>query len=212
MTTAGATKVYTKAGDKGKTSLIGGTRVSKAELRLDAYGTVDELNSVLGLLHAEVTSDLAVIQPRESDSIASILNLVQHNLFDVGSHLACDDILARANLPCVNSGQVAMLERAMDAYSVELTELKHFVLPGGARSAAVAHIARTVCRRAERLCVRLDETAIGAKPEETAKIEGAEVDAVVIQYLNRLSDYLFVLARHLNRLLGVDEPIWRGKS
>ncbi len=208
MTAAGASKVYTKAGDKGKTSLIGGSRVSKAELRLDAYGTVDELNSLLGLVHAEVTSDLAVFQPRESESIARILNLVQHDLFEVGSHLACEDAAARSNLPCVNSGQVAMLERAMDAYSGELSELKHFVLPGGARSAAVAHVARTVCRRAERLCVRLDETAIGAKGEH----DSAEVDAVVIQYLNRLSDYLFVLSRHLNRLLGVDEPIWRGKS
>jgi cob(I)alamin adenosyltransferase len=212
VTNAGASKVYTKAGDKGKTSLIGGARVSKAELRLDAYGTIDELNSVLGILHAEVASDLAVIQPRESESVSRILHLIQHDLFEVGSHLACEDAVARANLPCVNTGQVTMLERAMDAYSAELSELKHFVLPGGARSAAFAHLARTVCRRAERLCVRLDETAIGEKMEASTNDSTAEVDAVVIQYLNRLSDYLFVLSRHLNRLLGVDEPIWRAKS
>lgn len=196
----GAAKVYTKGGDKGKTSLIGGARVSKGELRLEAYGTVDELNSVLGLLHAEVATDLAVSQPRESESIIRILTLAQSDLFSVGSQLACENADARQKMPNVTDEEVTMLERAMDAYSAELAPLKHFILPGGSRSSSIAHVARTVCRRAERICVRL---------AESGDHETAEVDAVVIQYLNRLSDYLFVLARHLNRLLGVDEPIWQ---
>jgi cob(I)alamin adenosyltransferase len=199
----GAAKIYTKAGDKGQTGLIGGARVSKAEIRLDAYGTVDELNSLLGLLHAEVTADLAIPQPREAESIAGVLNIIQHDLFAVGSQLACESAEMRSSLVNVNDEQVQILERAMDAYSVDLSELKHFILPGGSRSASTAHVARTVCRRAERLCVRLAESG-GA--------ETSEVDTVVIRYLNRLSDYLFVLARHLNRLLGIDEPIWQSKK
>lgn len=198
----GAAKIYTKGGDKGKTSLIGGSRVSKGEVRLEAYGTIDELNSVLGLLHAEIATELAVAQPREGEAIVRILTFVQNDLFVIGSHLACEDSGARAHLDLITDEEVARLERAMDAYSAELAPLKHFILPGGSRSSSVAHIARTVCRRAERISVRL---------AESGEPGTAEVDSIIIQYMNRLSDYLFVLARHLNRLLGVDEPIWQAK-
>jgi cob(I)alamin adenosyltransferase len=191
----GASKIYTRGGDKGKTSLIGGARVSKASSRLDAYGTIDELNSVVGLLRADAKADLSA-QPAEFARLDAELLLLQHHLFDVGSQLACEDEKIRAGLPAVGATQIAELERSMDAFSAQLKPLKHFVLPGGARSSSTAHIARTVCRRAERLCVALEEAA----------------DPLAVQFLNRLSDYLFVLARHLNRLLAIEEPIWQGQS
>ena len=195
----GSSKIYTKGGDKGKTSLIGGTRVSKSDLRLEAYGTVDELNSMIGLLHANLQEDLAD-ESAELARISAELILLQRDLFNVGSQLACEDPKVRTTLPSITDIEVLSLEKSMDEFSRALTPLKHFILPGGARSACNAHLARTICRRAERLTVRLGDTADG------------EVDQIVVQFLNRLSDYFFVLARHINRLLGVVEPIWEGKK
>ena len=185
---ASANKIYTRTGDKGQTSLIGGTRVSKSDPRLEAYGTVDELNSVLGVLRAELSSS--------SDSnladADSFLAQIQNELFNVGSQLACEDKAMRTQLPSVHEESIQRLEEKMDEYSQTLAPLKNFILPGGTKAAAYAHVARTVCRRAERNCVLLSDT----------------VD-VLNRYLNRLSDYLFVLARHLNSVAKVSEPIWK---
>ena len=191
-------KVYTRLGDKGETSLVGGKRVSKADLRLDVYGTVDETNSVVGLVVSEIKSEQS--QPHivnERDEILSHLAKIQHSLFDIGSHLACDDLKLRAKMPVVGDADVIQLEKWMDQYSENLPKLQHFILPGGTKSAGFAHLARTVVRRGERLCV--------------AMALSADVEEVVIRYLNRLSDYFFVLARKLNQLSGVTEVIWDPK-
>lgn len=190
-----APKVYTRVGDKGQTSLIGGTKVSKGHLRLDAYGTVDELNSVIGMLVCELGLELS---GSEKSEVVQLLAHIQAELFDVGSRLACEDEKLLEKLPSVNEGRIGELEVAMDKYSENLKPLRNFVLPGGSRAAAHAHLARTVCRRAERLCVALSESAA--------------VEPVVIRYLNRLSDYFFVLARHCNRLGGIEEPIWQPRK
>jgi cob(I)alamin adenosyltransferase len=197
MSDGGAPKIYTRGGDKGKTSLIGGARVAKSDPRLEAYGTVDELNCVIGLLIVEIKADLraaGVESSVETDTLRPLIS-VQSELFDIGSHLACEDANLRAKLPDLPESSVKVLENAMDAHSLDLKPLKNFVLPGGSRSSSVAHMARTVCRRAERAAVALDDTAPG-----------------IVIYLNRLSDYFFVLARHLNRRLNIEEPIWIPKS
>lgn len=182
-------KVYTRTGDKGQTSLIGGTRVSKGEVRLHAYGTVDELNSVLGLLIVEIKdSGLA-------SEVVPLLLEIQSELFDLGSQLACEDEKIRTKLPSVDEARIKEFEEAMDQYSLQLKPLKNFILPGGTRAAALAHIARTVCRRAERISVRLKDA-----------------DNLSIRYLNRLSDYFFVLARYLNAKAQVEEPIWSARQ
>ena len=193
----GAAKIYTKGGDKGKTSLIGGARVSKANARLETYGTIDELNSIIGILIHEITIDLG--EGEASLALARQLAAVQNDLFDLGSHLACEDAKLRERLPRLETSRIRDLEMAMDTFSAHLKPLKNFVLPGGARSAGFAHLARTVCRRAERLTVHLEEA------------EAHAVEEHGIQYLNRLSDYFFVLARHLNHVLQIDEPLWSGK-
>lgn len=193
-------KVYTRLGDKGQTSLVGGKRVAKSDLRLDVYGTVDETNSVIGLVVCEIKLEQkrAGLTAGDYDLLLSHLSKIQHSLFDVGSHLACDDEKMREKMPVVSDSDVTELEKWMDLYSEGLPELKHFVLPGGTKSAAIAHLARTVSRRAERLCVSLAETV--------------DVEAIVVKYLNRLSDYCFVLARKLNQLAGSEEVIWNPKK
>ncbi len=200
----GSPKIYTRTGDKGKTSLIGGARVSKSHVRLDAYGTIDELNSVIGMLRHEVEDELTRLAP-EAESLSRIealLTEIQVDLFNVGSQLACEDADARAKLPTVGESHIRDLETAMDEFSASLAPLKNFILPGGSRSASVAHLARTVCRRAERSCVEFSETS-GAQNE---------VATEVIVYVNRLSDFFFILARHLNRLLDREETLWKPKK
>lgn len=182
-------KVYTRTGDQGKTSLIGGTRVSKAHLRLETYGTIDELNSVIGVVIASAGVD---------SEVQAILQRIQSDLFDIGSHLACEDAQMREKLPLIHEDHIGELEALMDTYSLALPALKNFVLPGGSLAASHAHIARTVCRRAERLCVALSESAT----------DGAQVEPLITRYLNRLSDYLFVLARKLNHDVGISEVLW----
>ncbi len=165
-------KIYTKTGDKGQTALIGGRRVSKAELRIDTYGTVDELNAWIGLLR-----DQPVNAGRKS-----LLKEIQDRLFTIGSELATDPekIIKRA-LPAIKPDDVFVLEQAIDAMDATLPELQAFVLPGGHQSVSFCHLARTVCRRSERLVISLNNQT--------------PVDELIIQYLNRLSDYLFVLSR-----------------
>lgn len=184
-------KIYTKTGDQGLTSLIGGTRVPKSSLRIDCYGTVDELNSYIGLLR-----DQEVNTPRRA-----LLKEIQDRLFTIGSHLATDpaapgpDKNAPKRLPDLHAADVALLETEMDRLDEALPPLREFVLPGGHPAVSFAHVARCVCRRAERLAVQLREDS--------------PVEDLVVMYLNRLSDFLFVLSRAMARDLGAEEVTWK---
>jgi cob(I)alamin adenosyltransferase len=180
------TKVYTRRGDQGQTSLVGGQRVSKASMRLESYGTVDELSSHLGLL--------ASMLPEGEDK--EMIQRIQNNLFNVCTNLATDQeqtpLYPSAYLP---EGEIERLEQEVDAIMKMLPEKQGFILPGGTKEAAQAHVCRTVCRRAERRIVALSSTSI-VSPE-------------VLQYINRLSDYLFVLAKKLNFIAGQSEKLWQ---
>lgn len=181
-----AFKIYTKTGDKGKTSLIGGTKVPKSHIRIDSYGTVDELNSYIGLI-----SDYT-----EEAGIKKMLKEVQDRLFTVGASLACDPEKEPAmRMPDLKEEDVTVLEQEIDAMNEVLPVMKHFILPGGNVAISTTHIARCVCRRAERICVNMQE-------------QEEYIEPVVIKYLNRLSDYLFVLARYIGHLLQVPEIPW----
>jgi len=183
-------RVYTKTGDKGTTGLIGGTRVPKDHIRIDAYGTVDELNSFLGLL----TDQLA--DPAINEWILEI----QDRLFTIGSTLATDPHKeAKMKLPDLQEADVTWLEQKIDFMEAALPPMKFFILPGGHIAASAAHIARCVCRRAERICVRM------AHHDEP-------VEETVLKYLNRLSDFLFVLARYIVHLKGGKEIPWRART
>lgn len=178
--------VYTKTGDTGMTSLVGGKRVPKTHARLEAYGTIDELNSFIGLLITHLTE--------EADRV--FLTDVQSKLFVAGSYLATDtEHCPLRQQSIVTEEMVKELENAIDETDASLPPLKLFVLPGGTAGASVCHVCRTVCRRAERRILALSE--------ET------EIDQNVIAYINRLSDYLFVLARKLNIIAGQEEIIWK---
>ena len=180
-------KIYTKAGDQGKTSLIGGTRVPKSHIRIETYGTVDELNSFIGLLN-----DLVVDAKINAD-----LKEIQDRLFTVGSSLACDPEKESAlKIPDLKEEDIVRLETAMDAMNEVLAPMKSFIIPGGHQAISTAHIARCVCRRAERWCVNMQE-------------EDLFVETLVIKYLNRLSDYLFTLARYIGHLNGVADLPWK---
>jgi cob(I)alamin adenosyltransferase len=180
-------KIYTKAGDQGKTSLIGGTRVPKSHIRIESYGTVDELNSFIGLLN-----DLVVDAKINAD-----LKEIQDRLFTVGSSLACDPEKESAlRIPDLKEEDILRLETAMDAMNEVLAPMKSFIIPGGHQAISTAHIARCVCRRAERWCVNMQE-------------EDLFVEVLVIKYLNRLSDYLFTLARYIGHLNGVADLPWK---
>lgn len=180
-------KIYTKAGDLGKTSLIGGTRVPKSHIRIESYGTVDELNSFIGLL-SDLLSDA---------SIKADLKEIQDRLFTVGSSLACDpEKEPTLKIPDLKETDIQRLEWLMDQMNEVLPPMKSFILPGGHQAISTAHIARCVCRRAERWCVNLQE-------------EDLFVEVLVIKYLNRLSDYLFVLARYIGHLNGVPDQPWK---
>ncbi|WP_316799339.1 cob(I)yrinic acid a,c-diamide adenosyltransferase [Pedobacter frigidisoli] len=177
-------KIYTKSGDKGQTSLIGGTRVPKYHLRIETYGTVDELNSYIGLIMSQD------IDPHSKQ----LLKEIQDRLFTVGASLAADPEKSKMKIPDLHDADVELLEQEMDAMNVMLPALKHFVLPGGNTVVSYCHVARCVCRRAERLTTELAENSF--------------VDERVIVYLNRLSDYLFVLARKLTKDFNAEENIW----
>ncbi len=180
-------KVYTKTGDKGKTGLVGGQRVAKHHIRLEAYGTVDELNSFVGMLGS---------QPME-ESLQNFLKKLQYKLFDIGAYLATEkEDLAKYNIVACKEEDVTEIERLIDEINAELPKLKHFIMPGGHNTVALCHVVRTVCRRAER-CV-------------TLLAEEVEIEAVVLQYLNRLSDLLFVMGRKLAQDLQIGENKWEG--
>ncbi len=181
-------KIYTKTGDSGYTGLFGGDRVPKHALRIEAYGTVDEANSLLGLarIHAAPDANLADLE--------RILHKIQSELFVLGADLATP-LPSKANVPRIQEAHISSVENEIDQFQSELPELKHFVLPGGSLTAAALHVARTVCRRAERVT--------------TALREKEEINPETAVYLNRLSDLLFVLARWANIKEGVDERTWR---
>jgi len=177
-------KIYTKTGDKGFTSLIGGTRVAKHHIRIESYGTVDELNSYIGLIRDQ---DITVYDKE-------ILKQIQDRLFTIGSSLAADPEKSRMVIPDLHLADIELLEKEMDSMNEQLPELRHFILPGGSNAISYCHIARCVCRRAERITVHLAE-------EST-------VDEKVNIYLNRLSDYLFTLARKIGNDNKIPENQW----
>lgn len=180
-------KIYTKTGDKGLTSLIGGTRVSKSSLRIECYGTVDELNSYIGLVRDQEVNA----------SRRPLLKEIQDRLFTIGSALAADPEKSKMKLPDLHAADVTLLEDEMDRLNLDLPELRAFILPGGHPAVSQTHVARCVCRRAERLTIHLAEDAFVAE--------------LVIVYLNRLSDFLFVLSRAMAHELGVEEVTWQAR-
>lgn len=179
-------KIYTKNGDRGQTALIGGRKVSKHDLRIECYGTVDELNSALGVVISMV--------PARSP-LKKVLLAVQDRLFVIGSLLANDPAGSRMRLPSLRDKDVLFLEGEIDRMTAKLPGLKSFILPGGSQAASFCHLARSVCRRAERRVVALSKTS--------------KVDPLIIVYLNRLSDHLFVLARALNHNRKVKDILWK---
>lgn len=178
-------KIYTKTGDKGTTSLVGGTRIGKDHLKIETYGSVDELNAWIGVL-----CDLP-----ENVSRKEVLKEIQDRLFTIGADLAAEHEQTRKKIPDLFETDVELLEKEMDAMNEVIPPLRAFVLPGGHLAVSYAHVARTVCRRAERLVIRLSK-------EE-------EVNPLIIKYLNRLSDYLFVVSRKLTQELGTEEVAWK---
>ena len=178
-------KIYTKTGDKGETSLIGGTRVKKSHVRIESYGTIDELNSYIGLVR-----DQEVNAGRKD-----LLKEIQDRLFTIGSSLASDPEKSKMKIPDLHAEDITLLEKEIDQMNEELPPLRVFVLPGGHQSVSFCHLARCVCRRAERLTIALQEESFVAD--------------LVIQYLNRLSDYLFVLSRKMAQELNAEEVPWK---
>ncbi|MFN5181645.1 MAG: cob(I)yrinic acid a,c-diamide adenosyltransferase [Bacteroidota bacterium] len=187
-----AFKIYTKTGDAGETSLLGGTRLPKHHIRIDAYGNIDELNSFIGLIR-----DQFLIYKELKDcsgAYEKTLLEVQDRLFTIGSHLAADPEKNKIKLPEIDETDVQLLETEIDKMQEQLPEMKNFVLPGGHPSVSICHVARCVCRRSERSVIRL--------------AENENVEEIIYKYLNRLSDYLFVLSRKLSSLTGAIESPW----
>lgn len=182
-------KIYTKTGDKGQTSLIGGERVSKDDARIEACGAIDELNATIGIAHSLLSMSL--------DDVATDLLAVQHRLFDIGAVIASltEKQTKAIKIPHISAETVEQLEKRIDIYDKELEKLTTFILPGGSHVAAVLHQARAVCRRAERRIIALNGMH--------------KVNADVIRYLNRLSDYLFTVARVANRRSSAQDILWQ---
>lgn len=182
-----AFKIYTKTGDKGQTSLIGGTRLPKQHVRIEAYGTVDELNSHIGLLRDVI----------EDKTTFELLISIQDRLFTIGSHLAADPEKNKMQLPPIFEEDIVALEKAIDVITEQVPEMKSFVLPGGHVHVSYCHIARCVCRRAERAVLRL--------------AENEKIEEIHAKYLNRLSDYLFMLSRWITVDKKANEIPWKAK-
>ena len=182
-------KIYTKTGDAGKTSLLGGKKLSKADLRIESYGTVDELNVTVGL----------VADYQEDESIKKILKEIQDRLFTIGSELACDpEKNIKMPVPDLHESDVELLEKEIDRMNEPLPVMRNFILPGGSPAISFTHLARCVCRRAERNCIRLNDRENNVAP-------------LIIKYLNRLSDYFFMLARYTGFQANVPEIIWKAR-
>ena len=184
-----AFKIYTKTGDKGSTSLIGGVRVPKNHIRIESYGTVDELNSYLGMVR-----DMA-----QNTLVTEWLHEIQDRLFTIGSVLATDPGKeVKMKLPDLHDNDVIWLEQKIDEMNENLPEMRSFILPGGELAASTTHVARCVCRRAERICVGMQQ-------------QDEVVPEIIVRYLNRLSDFLFVLARYIAHINGVEDTPWRAR-
>lgn len=181
-------KIYTKTGDKGQTALVSGERIDKDDQRIEAYGTVDELNSFIGLANS-------CLGMRDED-LKEDLTKIQHHLLDIGAELASlsDKKTARVKVPHVTEKKVTWLESSIDRYDKELTQLTQFILPGGDEVASQLHVARSVCRRAERCVITVQKSR--------------EVNSELIKYLNRLSDFLFTVARVINMRAGNGDVVW----
>lgn len=183
-------KIYTKTGDKGSTSLIGGVRVPKSHIRIESYGTVDELNSYMGMVR-----DLA-----NNTLINDWIHEIQDRLFTIGSVLATNpDKEVKMKLPDLHEADVIFLEQKIDEMNESLPEMRSFILPGGNLASSTTHVARCVCRRAERICVAMQQ-------------DNEVVPDLIVQYLNRLSDFLFVLARYISHINGVEDMPWRART
>ena len=181
-------KIYTKTGDKGMTSLLGGTRVKKYHERVEAYGTVDELNSYIGLIKDQ----------NISLHYKKILSEIQDRLFTIESLLASENKEFSKRLPCILFSDIELLENEIDSMNESLSKLTAFILPGGHSIISFCHIARCVCRRAERLVIKL--------------ADHLDINELMIQYLNRLSDYLFVLSRKITKELGLTDNLWKARE
>ena len=178
--------IYTKTGDRGQTSLMGGKRISKANLRVESYGTVDELNSVVGVVIAHL--------PAKNTPLEEALEAIQHDLLEIGANLAQP---TATQLPFL-SDRVTDFEKMIDEFTASLPELTHFILPGGGTTGSTLHHARTICRRLERTLVRLSDKE--------------KVDELIIMYINRLSDLFFTMARFTNHMTGEKETIWKSRQ
>lgn len=185
-------KIYTKTGDKGDTSLIGGERVGKNDPRIEAYGTIDELNAFIGLAITHL--------PLHIKELRDDLIKIQHHLFDIGAELASlsDRKVKAMKIPRVRATKIAWLEDHIDRYHKEVPELKHFILPGGSETSSALHVARSVCRRAERAIIALADTQ--------------SVNPELIKYINRLSDFFFAAARYSNHKTGTPDTLWEKDS
>ncbi|MFC2100557.1 cob(I)yrinic acid a,c-diamide adenosyltransferase [Bacteroidota bacterium] len=180
-------KIYTKKGDKGETSLLGGTRVPKFHGKIEAYGTIDELNSFIGLLRDQD------IDKNSKD----VLIKIQEELFEAEAILAADSEKSVEGIPRIKEDDIIFLEKEIDKMNLDLPELTSFILPGGHQTVSLCHVVRTICRRAERLTIKLAETY--------------EIDDLIIKYLNRLSDYFFILARKFTQDYNSNEITWKPK-
>ena len=182
-----SSRIYTKTGDQGQTSLIGGTKVPKSHIRIEAYGTVDELNSFIGLVSDHLEDKHSTITLKE----------IQDRLFTIGSSLACDPGKEiKMKIPDLKEDDIYLLENEIDKMNEVLPVMKTFLLPGGHVAVSTIHVARCICRRAERCCVNVQQQDLFIEP-------------LIIKYLNRLSDYLFVLARFISQQLKVEEIPWK---
>lgn len=181
-------KIYTKTGDQGTTGLFGGQRVAKTDQRIVAYGTIDELNAAIGLVAAWHTADATRLHQTD---IHKLLQQIQRQLFDIGAHLATPTVDGKA----IDDTAIATLEQSIDYLTAQLPELRQFILPGGSVISSQVHMARTICRRAERVIVCLSEQTT--------------VDPLILKYCNRLSDWLFTLARFYNYILNQPELTWK---
>ncbi len=184
-------KVYTKGGDRGETGLVGGTRVSKSDQRIDLYGEVDELNSWVGVVVSHLDNKLFI---NEIESLKTIQNL----LFDLGSNLACEAEKRKAfKLPAIKEKSISNIELAIDRLDSECPKLTNFILPGGGAAASFLHLSRTVCRKVERKLIQYQKTTGEELPENSVK------------FINRLSDFFFVLSRYVNLKMGESEVLWK---